>query len=70
MRDDVEGHYREGWHYIHLGRMGYGSNLDGCDANFKLCDKCLCEFVQTFVHKENIYNSGSNSYIDDGEENY
>lgn len=49
-------------HYINLGRMGYGSGLDGCDVNFKLCDQCLRELIYTFKFKDNIYNSGSNCY--------
>lgn len=63
-RNDGQGHYIEGWHKIYLGRQGYGSNLDGSDVNFELCDQCLCEYIETFIHKEDIYNSGSNSYYD------
>ncbi len=49
-------------HYINLGRMGYGSELDGCDIEFQLCDDCLVEFINTLKLKDNIYNSGSNYY--------
>lgn len=55
----------EGWHKISLGRMGYGSSLDGSDVNFELCDECLCDYISTFAHKEDIYNSGSNCYYPD-----
>lgn len=46
---------------IRLGRAGYGSGLDGCDVNFDLCDDCLIEFVNTFKHKNVVWNSGSNT---------
>ena len=49
-------------HYINLGRMGYGSDLDGCDVNFRLCDEYLVEFVDTFEFKDKIYKSGCNTY--------
>ncbi len=49
-------------HSINLGRMGYGSKLDGCDVNFNLCDKCLYNLIETFKLKDEIYNSGSNRY--------
>lgn len=65
--NDGQGHKKEGWHDIYLGRMGRGSNLDGCDVNFELCDKCLYEFIETFKWKEHIYNSGSNYF--GGDEN-
>lgn len=47
-------------HTINLGRMGYGSALDGCEVVFQLCDQCLIEFIESFKHKEKIYNSGAN----------
>jgi len=59
--NDGQGHKKESWHKIWLGRMGWGSSLDGCDVNFELCDECLCEFIKGFKHKEYIYDSGSNS---------
>jgi hypothetical protein len=54
----------EMWHHVNLGRPGYGSGLDGSDVVFELCDKCLCEFISTFVHRKKIYNSGSNCFGD------
>jgi hypothetical protein len=63
-KDEEAWIYLETWHNIHLGRMGYGSGLDGSDVNFELCDNCLCEFIRTFIHKESIYNSGSNYYYE------
>lgn len=54
------------WHHINLGRVGYGSKLDGCDVNFMICDDCLTQFINTFFNKDKIYNSGSNfNYFDD-----
>ncbi len=47
-------------HIIDLGRMSYGSKLDGCDVYFTLCDDCLVEFIETLNNKEDIYNSGAN----------
>lgn len=70
INEDVYGYLREGWHHINLGRMGYGSSLDGCDVEFELCDQCLNDVIETFKHKENIYNSGSNFYLDDEYEDY
>ncbi len=64
-RDDLMAN--EGWHSIDLGRMGYGSGLDGCDVNFEVCDSCFCEWVDNFIHKDDIYNTGSNYYYN-GEE--
>ncbi len=51
-------------HYINLGRLGYGSDLDGCDVNFNLCDECLCQFINTFINKNKIIYSGTNLYGD------
>jgi hypothetical protein len=70
MNDDEFGFRQEGWHEIYLGRMGYGSGLDGSDVNFELCDKCLCEFINTFEHKNDIYNSGSNFYLEEIDDEY
>lgn len=64
INEDIYRYEQESWHPINLGKMGYGSGLDGCDVDFELCDNCLCEIIDTFKHKENIYNSGSNFYID------
>ena len=54
----------EGCHCINLGRMGYGSRLDGCDVEFNLCDDCLVKLIQSFTWdgKEKVYNSGSSGY--------
>ena len=54
-------------HYINLGRMGYGSNLDGCDVNFCLCDECLTSFIDSFIHKNKIYFSGANKRYEENE---
>lgn len=45
---------------IDLGQAGYGSALDGCEVKFDLCDECLDGIINTFLHKDRIYNSGSN----------
>lgn len=59
----------EGCWSINLGQAGYGSGLDGSNVKFDLCDKCLCEFIETFKYKSRIYNSGTNysyeDYIED-----
>lgn len=57
---------------IHLGRAGYGSSFDGSDVNFDICDDCLYEFVNTFKHKDRVFNSGSNTYyeVDTDLDNY
>ncbi len=34
-------------HNINLGKIGYGSKLDGKYINFCLCDSCLYELVST-----------------------
>lgn len=52
----------ERWHEINLGRMGYGSRLDGCDVDFILCDDCLVDFIDSFTNKDKIHNSGSRYY--------
>lgn len=52
----------ERWHEIELGRMGYGSALDGCIVNFCLCDDCLVDFIDSFTNKNKIHNSGSSYY--------
>jgi hypothetical protein len=71
-RDDPHSHHSESWHQIRLGRMGYGSNLDGSDINFTLCDKCLCNLVDSFTEwgKESVHNSGSNYYLKSDEDEY
>ena len=51
-------------HHIDLGRMGYYSRMDGSDINFCTCDDCLYEWLETFKNKEDIFNSGANSYYD------
>jgi hypothetical protein len=65
---------QESWHQINLGRMGYGSALDGNDVDFEICDNCLCEIIDEFKYKEDIYNSGSNTnyyyFHDDDLEDY
>lgn len=64
-KDDYETeHLLEGWHLLDLGRQGYGSNLDGCDVDFELCDECLIMFVKSFPieYQEKIFNSGSNAW--------
>lgn len=45
---------------VDLGYAGYGSELDGCDVKFNLCDKCLNEFIGTFLYKNRVYNTGAN----------
>ena len=55
--DDI---YSEKWHNINLGKMGYGSYLDGYYVNFELCDKCLVEIIDSFIYKDNIYKTGNN----------
>ncbi len=57
--------YENQCHRIILGRMGYGSMLDGSDVNFNLCDECLCQYIESFKNKDIIYNSGSNFYYED-----
>lgn len=47
-------------HHINLGRMGYGSILDGSLIDIQVCDSCLEEWISTFKFKGDIYNSGSN----------
>lgn len=43
-----------------FGRMGYGSEMDGSDISFGVCDSCLHAWVQCFVMKDDILYSGSN----------
>lgn len=49
-------------HKIELGRMGYGSRMDGSDVNFTVCDNCLVEWISTFPQdsQDAIHNSGCN----------
>lgn len=47
-------------HNVNLGRMGYGSLLDGSVVNFNICDDCLYEFIQSFVNRDKIIYSGAN----------
>lgn len=56
-------------HYIELGRLGYGSGLDGCDVNFRICDECLIEFIDSFTleGQEKVLNSGSNWRMPSGD---
>lgn len=51
-------------HYVYLGRMGYGSKLDGSDISFYICDECLYDLIQTFKNKDKIICSGSNCYFE------
>lgn len=64
-KDDWAFTYNEEWHYIGLGRQGYGSSLDGSDVNFEICDDCLYEYIGSFTveGREKIHNSGSNAYL-------
>ncbi len=34
------------WHNINLGRMGYGSCMDGDVIDFEICDQCLYDLVK------------------------
>lgn len=63
--EDIGGSLSESWHSFYLGRMGYGSKLDGCDVNFEICDDCFVDWVDTFKLKKDIYNSGSNYGYED-----
>ncbi|KAF6565365.1 hypothetical protein G9G63_09405 [Paenibacillus sp. EKM202P] len=65
VKDDWAFTNQEQWHTVNLGRMGYGSSLDGCDVEFTICDDCLCGIVDTFEieGQEKVYNSGSNTYL-------
>ncbi len=47
----------EVWHNIYLGRLGFGSNFDGLDVDFWVCDDCLYNWVDGFIHKERIYDN-------------
>lgn len=38
-------------HSIDMGEMSYGSKLDGEDIRVKICDECLCEWLETFKIK-------------------
>ncbi|GAA0347748.1 hypothetical protein GCM10008931_43800 [Oceanobacillus oncorhynchi subsp. oncorhynchi] len=64
LSNDTYGTKNEGCHEINLGRMGYGSGLDGSDVNFNLCDECLINLVNSFPleAQAKIYNSGSNKW--------
>lgn len=46
-------------HRINLGRMEYGSELDGCIVGFYLCDTCVSRWVDSLSQsaKDKIYNS-------------
>jgi hypothetical protein len=65
VNDDWAFSNNEGWHYINLGQMGYGSGLDGSNVDFVVCDHCLRGFINTFSleGQEKIINSGSNTYL-------
>lgn len=54
------------WHEINLGRIGYGSLMDGSDINFRICDKCFYDFIVSFVDSDSVLNTGSNYYAYDG----
>jgi len=54
----------EVYHSFELGRIGYGSKLDGCECNFILCDECMYNIISNFKLKDYIYNSGSNMNYD------
>jgi len=54
----------ESCHSFDLGRMGYGSGLDGSELQFQICDDCLMKLINTFSWEAQarIHNSGSNLY--------
>jgi len=57
-----------GWHKIELGRMGYGSIMDGSDINFEYCDDCLYDEIMSFENPRLILCTGSNcSYEYEGD---
>lgn len=41
-------------HRIDLGKMGYGSELDGYHVSFDLCDTCLTSIVYGLKNKNKI----------------
>lgn len=50
------------WHHFDAGVAGYGSVLDSCNIQFDLCDECLNEMVNSFLHKDEIlHNEGDYS---------
>jgi hypothetical protein len=58
MKEDEYGFRSQEWSFIDLGHKGYGSKLDSCHVKFELCDDCLYEFVNSFIHKDEIYKTG------------
>lgn len=42
-------------HTVNLGLMGYGSKFDGHSVIFDLCDDCLCDFINTFRYKDDVF---------------
>ena len=49
------------WHNFDLGKLGYGSKLDGCHIDFEICDDCLVDLIDSFTESksESIYSSES-----------
>jgi hypothetical protein len=62
--DDFEYIYifEAGWHPIDLGRMEYGSCMDGSDIKFEICDSCLYEWITSFKNPDLVLNTGANYY--------
>lgn len=65
LSDDQYGFIENSCHQLDLGRMGYGSGLDGSEVQLNICDNCLIDLVDTFhiEARERIHNSGSNVYM-------
>jgi len=53
------------WHKLDLGRMGYGSSMDGSDIEFEICDSCLKAFIMSFENPDSVTCSGSNCYSEE-----